>query len=241
MKDLHCHILMGIDDGSKTIDSSLELLSQAYESGITDVMLTPHYIKGSKFAANNQQKLELLNILKKEIEQKGININLYLGNEVYIDLDILNLIKKNEIATLNNSRYILIELPFASRINDLDKILFDLINNNYIPIIAHPERYQFVQDNPDILKEYLKMGVLFQGNYKSLIGSYGKGAKKTLKILLKNRMIHFLASDIHKPTDEYKLITCKKKILKIVKDEKKVNELLQDNFDKVIRNEIISI
>ena len=205
MKDLHCHILMNIDDGSKNIEESLELLKQAAKEGISDILLTPHYIKNSNYNANNKLKLELLNILKEHAKLNNININLYLGNEVYIDDDIISLLVNKEISTLNNSRYILLELPFMNEILNLKDIIFKIINNGYIPIIAHPERYHFVKNDPLVLKEYLDMGVLFQGNYKSLFGLYGSKAKKTLKILLKNNMIHFLASDIHRASDNYNL------------------------------------
>ena len=128
-----------------------------------------------------------------------------------------------------------------NKLQNLKDIIFELIRHNYIPILAHPERYQYVQDNPLELQEYLDMGVLFQGNCKSLLGSYGKTAKKTLKILLKNNMIHFLASDIHRKEDNYNLEKVNKKLLKIVKDKQTVLNLLDRNFDKVIHNEEISI
>lgn len=169
---------MGIDDGSKTIASSLEILKKAQTENITDIMLTPHYIKNSNYAASNKQKMELLEILKKEAKEHQIYINLYLGNEVYIDEDILTLIQKGEIATLNQSKYVLIELPFMNKIQNLKEIIFELIRNDYIPIIAHPERYQYIQKSPLELQEYLDMGVLLQGNYQSLLGVYGKEAKK---------------------------------------------------------------
>lgn len=241
MKDLHSHILMGIDDGSKDLQTSIEILKNAAKNNITDILLTPHYIKNSKYMANNEQKQKLLNELKQEMLSNGININLYLGNEVYINDDILYLIKSKQISTLNNSKYILIELPFMNQISNLKEIIFELIVNNYIPIIAHPERYQFVQENPIIIKELIDMGVLFQGNYKSLYGNYGKKAKKTLKILLKNNLIHFLASDIHCSNKDYEISKLKRKIKKIVKDEKKVYNLLENNFTKVINNEDIII
>lgn len=241
MKDLHCHILMGIDDGSSNLQESLNILSKAQEDGITDIVVTPHYIKNTTFAANNILKQQILNQLKEQMTINDIHINLYLGNEVYIDEEIITLIKNNEIATINNSRYILIELPMMNKILNLKAIIFELINNGYIPIIAHPERYKFVQNNPLILQELINMGVLFQGNYKSLFGSYGQHAKKTLKVLLENNLIHFLGSDTHKDSDDYKLKDLEKKLIKLVKDKKRVEELLENNFMKVINNEEIKI
>ena len=112
MIDLHSHILYGIDDGSKSLETSLEILSIAYTGGVTDIVVTPHYIKDSKYQANNTKKLELLNNLKQELKIRNININLYLGNEVYITEGIPELIK-TDISTINNSKYLLMEFPMA--------------------------------------------------------------------------------------------------------------------------------
>lgn len=240
MKDLHSHILMELDDGSRSIKESLEILKQAEKSGITDIMLTPHYIKNSTFSANNNQKIEKLNILIDAARKEKIHINLYLGNEIYIDDSILSLINSGEIMSLNGSRYVLIELPFMNKIKNLKEIIFELVRNGYIPIIAHPERYHFIQKNPEVVEEYLEMGALFQGNYQSLWKYYGASAKKTLKILLKNNKIHFLGSDIHKQTEKLNTKKLYKKLERIIKDKKKVEDLLEKNFDKVIKNEVVS-
>lgn len=241
MKDIHSHILFSIDDGSKSLEESLEILKKAEKEGITDIMLTPHYIHSSNYSANNYDKILKTNMLLQAMNNENIKINLYLGNEVYIDDNILALIKTGEVATLNGSRYVLMELPFMNQVQNLKEIIFELVRNGYIPIIAHPERYNFVQKNPSILEEYLEMGALFQGNYQSLWKRYGKKARKTLKILLKNNMIQFLASDIHKQTEKYNRKKLYRKVFKLVKNKKKVEDLLERNFDKVIRNEAISI
>lgn len=241
MKDIHCHILMGIDDGSISLENSLEILKKAQEEGVTDIMLTPHYIKNSKYNADNQTKIQLMNILQEAMKKENMNINLYIGNETYIDENIIQLIKERKVATLNNSRYILIELPVANQRHDLKEIFFELIRNNYIPIIAHPERYLYFQKDISKLDEYIEMGVLLQGDYQSLFGHYGKKAEKTLKKLLKNQMIQFLGSDTHRSKDGYNMKILKKKLLKIIKNEETIETLLYKNFDKVINNEEISI
>ncbi len=234
MKDLHSHILMGLDDGSQSIEESINILKKAKKAGVTDIMLTPHYIKNSKYDYNNLEKEELLDILKREMEEEGININLYLGNEIYIDEDILDLIKEDEIMPLNNSRYLLVELPMMSELNDASEIFFELIRNGYIVILAHPERYTYIQDDISKLDEFIEMGVLLQGNYMSLYGKYGSNAEYVLKHLLKENKIQFLASDIHHERSEYHLEKLEKHLLKIVKDKEIVKDLLERNFDKVI-------
>jgi protein-tyrosine phosphatase len=138
MRDLHNHLLFGIDDGSRNIDESVELLKQMEEEHVTDIMLTPHYIIGSNYNANNAKKKKLLNELKKKTK-----INLYYGNEVYIDNDVVEYIKKGEISTLNDSRYLLVEFPLNEKLDLAFTLIQNIIKCGYVPIIAHPERYHY--------------------------------------------------------------------------------------------------
>ena len=218
MVDIHSHIMYGIDDGSKDIETSLEILKDAHNNGVTDIFLTPHYIENSKFDCNNENKEKILNTLKKKLKEENISINLYIGNEVFIDENILEHIKNNEIATLNNSKYILVELPMGRMYNNTKEILFNLIIEGYTIVLAHPERYRYMQEDDKKLEELLSMGVLLQGNYRSLFGYYGKDAKKTLKKFIKKKQISFLGSDIHK-NDGYNLKKLEKIVLKLSKDK----------------------
>ena len=111
MRDLHNHLLFGIDDGSTSIDESIKLLNEMEKSKVTDIMLTPHYIAGSDYCTPNSKKRELIEELKKQT-----NINLYLGNEVYIDNNIVADIRNDKISTLNGSRYVLIEFPLNEKL-----------------------------------------------------------------------------------------------------------------------------
>lgn len=239
MKDLHTHVMYGIDDGSRTLEESMTMLEKLSNEGVTDVMLTPHYIENSKYNCNNKNKKQLFKKIKQEAQRRGININIYLGNEIMVNNNIMNLFN-TEIATLNASKYLLIELPMEKEFDDLDLVIKELTNNGVIPIIAHPERYSYVKDNYKWLEEYLKMGVLFQSNYESLFGKYGKEAKKTIKKLLKHNMVHFLASDIHHESSKCNLKKLHKKLKRIIKSEDNINDLLNNNFTKVIKNEDIN-
>ena len=140
MKDIHCHILPGIDDGARSIEESINILSKAYNNGISDIVLTPHYIKDSRYSCNNWNKSILLEELKKELKNRDIDINLYLGNEIMIDKDIISLLKSGEASSINNTKYVLIEFPMNSLRSDIEDILFEMVRNNYVPVIAHPER-----------------------------------------------------------------------------------------------------
>lgn len=238
MKDIHTHILYGIDDGAKNLEESLEILKNASLNGITDVVLTPHYIKDSKYNASNIQKEKILKILQQETKKRNININLYLGNEVYIDENIISLYK--EISTINNSRYIIIELPLNTKYILTEKTIDKLLNNNLIPIIAHPERYISYYKNYNFYNTLIQKGCLLQGNIGSLYGLYGRKPKKMLKELLKRNLIHVIASDIHHNTKIYKK-NIKKDLFKIIKDNQIVDNLLEINPDKIINDKEIKV
>jgi protein-tyrosine phosphatase len=240
MKDMHNHILFSIDDGSKTIESSIKMLKNAEQSGIDEMILTPHYIYNSRYNANNKKKNELLEELKKKCEEEGINIKLHLGNEVWADEGIPALIKKGEISTLNNSRYILIEFPLHNEDKRAKNIIFELISHNYVPIIAHPERYDYLKKEPDLVESYLELGALLQGNYLSLFGKYGRHAKKTLKYYIKKGYITCFGSDIHRDVDDFKGDKFKKVLWKLVKkDQEAFDALYFGNITKIINNEEI--
>ncbi len=241
MKDLHCHLLYGIDDGSKDIEESFQILKKAAQQGITEVMITPHYMENTKYNCNNKTKIELFKKLYKKIVEEKVNLKLYLGNEIYFTENILELITKKDIMPLNGGKYLLIEFPMQNMVHGTRDYLFRLINKGYIPIIAHPERYKIFQEHPEYIQKFINMGVLFQGNYLSLYDKYGKMAKKTLKYFLKNDFITFLASDIHHLDDDYKLKNLYKDVKKIVKSEEKVKDLLENNFDYVIENKVFNI
>ncbi len=240
MKDLHSHILYGIDDGCKTLDEALNLLKLSKKRGIDEIILTPHYIENSKFNCNNFNKKTLFEELKNKLREEQIDIKIYLGNEVFFTDNFLNLIANGEIETLNNSKYILFEFPMGPIYNNTSEIISMLISRGYVPILAHPERYYRFQEHPEIAKEYLRMGVHLQGNFTSLFGKYGKTSLKTLKYLLKKHYISFLGSDTHHEI-KYNAKKVRKKLLKITKDVDYVNDLLENNFNKVINDDEIGI
>ena len=250
MIDIHCHILPGVDDGAKTMEEALLILQKAERAGITDIVLTPHYMRGTVYNAGNVKKWKIYQELKECAKKAGIKINLYLGNEVYIDEHLPQMLggydfgrKKEtgkadgpngtkdiyELATLNSRKYVLVEFPVQTKDKSAVKTLFTLVQDGFIPVIAHPERYHYVQEDPSQVDQFLQMGCKLQGDYLALTGKYGKRAEKTLKKLLQEDKIFCLASDIHKGTDSYKLDFVTKKLGKILKNSDKVKQLLHDN------------
>lgn len=240
MKDIHSHLLYGIDDGSTSIEESIELLKKMNKQGIQELILTPHYVENSNYNCNNKDKEVLFNELEKRVKEENIDIKLYLGNEVFITNHFIELLKKKEIQTLNKSKYLLFEFPMSQIYNSTGEIINELVSKGYIPVLAHPERYRAFQEHPEIVEEYLRMGVLFQGNFTSLFGKYGKTSEKMLKYLIKNKWITFLGSDTHHDV-KFNCKKLEKKLLKITKDKQYVEDLMGNNFDKVINNQDIGM
>ena len=240
MIDMHNHILYGIDDGCKTIEESIETIKKMKKIGFNTIVLTPHYIEDSLFKANNNLKLERLEILKEELLKNNIDVNLFLGNEIFINESINELIINKEIRSINNTRYILIELPFNNQILNLDDYLYELKLKGYKIIIAHPERYTYFKDNYEEARKLYDSGVLFQVNYGSIIGQYGSSSLKLVKKLLKDDMVDFISTDIHKPSSSLfdKFDDIKHKIIKII-GEDKFKDISYNNILKVINDEDI--
>lgn len=232
MIDFHSHILPGVDDGFKSMDDSLEQLKIAELEGITDIVLTPHYICDSCYSSNLSNNKKIFNKLNKEKDKLGINVNLYLSNEIYINDNIDELVTKKEVNPISK-KYLLVEFPLNGYIHNSKRIIFKLISNGYKVILAHPERYPFLKENKEAIKDFLDMGVLLQGNFMSLFGRYGKHSKKLLKYYLKKNYISFLGSDFHKVTKyNLKKLRFKLRIMGLKKDY--IEDVLERNFKSIV-------
>ena len=234
MIDIHNHLLYGIDDGSQSIEDSIEALRCMEEAGYTDIILTPHYIKDSRYSSSASHNFELLKTLKKELRNNNINIKLYLGNEIFMDDDIYDLLREREIYSLNGTPFLLIELPMNGEYPDYIEVFKDLMDKGCRIILAHPERYFAFQVDYKKVDEVLKIGVLLQSNIESLIVKYGSEAEKMIIRLLKEKKISFLATDTHhrkRNYDEWK--TAKTVALKYITEEE-FNLLTVENPSKLI-------
>jgi len=240
MIDIHSHILPNIDDGARDIEETFNIINEAIEAGFTDIISTSHYMQDS-YVVDKTQRDIFINDIQAKLDENNINMKLYNGAEIYISSDLDMLVKNNIVPTLNNSRYILLELPMNSKIMYLEDAIHKLLSMNLIPIIAHPERYSYVQRNPNIIIDLVQKGVLFQANYGSIIGIYGKKPKKTVEKLLKNNMIHFLGSDIHRQHTIYNNMGEILKSLEKLMNKETIKLLTQKNPMNIINNEKIDI
>lgn len=240
MIDVHSHIIPAIDDGSYSIEETLKMLEEAEKTGFTDIIATSHYIE-NYYEIDVEQRQRSVDEINNKLEENGINIKVHCGSEIYVSQNMIDLIKNKKASSLANTKYVLFELPMNNNIMYLDDIIFEIQSAGFIPVIAHPERYSYVQDNPKMLVELINKGVLFQGNFGSIIGKYGNTAKKTLKKLLQYNMIHFLGSDAHRSNSIYTNIdTAITELQKVISEEKLI-ELTVKNPKRLLKNEDIDI
>lgn len=239
MIDVHNHILFGIDDGSKSLEESIAIIEQAIENGYTSLILTPHYRAEQDYVCDNKEKYRRFSILQEEVKKRNLKINLFLGNEVTLDEDFFYYLNTEQILFLNDGRYVLIELPLTERIDDniIDKVFDKLLECGCIPIVAHPERYDYYQDLSEF-ERLLKKGALFQGNISSLYGKYGHNAKETLEEMLRRNMIHFMASDIHKETQTSydRAEDAFYRVVELTRSKRIAQDLFRNNAVKVLKD-----
>ena len=242
MIDIHSHVLYNIDDGSRSREESIAILKKMSSIGFRNIVATPHYITGSSFKCNNSTKNSLIKELQDTLNSEDIKMTLFPGNEVYIDNEILTLYASGEISCINGSRYMLIELPRNGKINDLDNLIFKLRSKDIVPIIAHPERYIFFQENPLLMNRVLETGAYFQCNFESINGKYGKDTKKLALYILNHNLCHFLASDIHHIDSEFfnNFKGLANEIIKMIGKEKFI-EITHTNPLHVLKGEIFEV
>ena len=234
MIDIHSHLIYGVDDGSRSLEESINIIKMMKEAGVTDMIITPHYINESKYVSNKKNNTKILSTLKKELKKENINMNLYLGNEIYIDRNIEELLNNKEVTTLDKSKYLLIELPMSGQFNGYQDLLHSLKCKGYKVILAHPERYLSFQRDFKKIKELYEMGIILQSNYGSILGDYGFGAKRCVKKLMKENMITFFSSDIHR-IRRSNFIERAKKTMRKYYNESEIDNLTTNNAYSIIK------
>ena len=236
MIDIHSHILNNVDDGSDSLENTLNILRKAEEAGFSDIILTPHYIEN--YYENTKDLIsEKINELKQSLYREEIIVNLHQGNEIMLTDNTPKILQECDISSLANSRYILFELPFSNKMLNFENIIFELKEIGAIPVLAHPERYIYIQENPDELLKMMNLGILVQSNYGSFMGLYGKKAKVTAEILLKNKLIHFLSSDTHKQGTIYENIDkIIKNLIHISGDNKYIRKITTINAQDILND-----
>lgn len=241
MIDFHNHVLPNVDDGSNSLEMSLSMLECAANQGITDVINTVHYQhpKVELEDISHERISSKIKILQSKLDENSIPINLHLGAEVFF-LPNLNKIKSDPLATFNNFKYMLIEFQVHQLPETHIKHLFDLKMSGVTPIIAHPERYKYIQDDVSIVLDWLKTGCLIQIDAGSPLGLLGKSSKLCSEKIIKNGWAHFLGSDAH---DDRKRNFCLYDSFNLIESwiGKDAKSMVYDNPSSLLKGEDIKI
>lgn len=199
MVDIHSHILWGIDDGAKEPADTMKMAKVAAKSGITHVIATPHHYDGTYMnpASAVHSRVKEANDL---LNEKKINLTILPGMEIHLHGDIakdLESVESTLVPLAGNSHYVLIELPYDHVPRYTETLFFDIQLKGFIPIIAHPERNVEIRDNINLLYDLVNKGALSQVTAASIAGLFGDTLQKLSIKLIKNNLVHFIASDAH--------------------------------------------
>ncbi len=198
MIDMHSHILWGLDDGSQSLDMSVSMLRMAVEAGTTDVFATPHVNRHGIIPSWNEI-MEKIETLQQKANEANIPIRIHPGAEVELNYDTMQFIKEGSREyCLAESRYLLIELTEQSQPKQVQEMGYELMMRGFVPVLAHPERYDRIMEHPGRVLEWMQHGLLTQSNTGSFIGAFGNAVQKRAEDLMKRNMICFLGSDAHR-------------------------------------------
>lgn len=194
--DIHSHILPGLDDGSKSMEQSLEMLKIARQEGIHAIIATTHNMPGKGCPTGDVLK-EALKQLRTEARAAGVDIDIYLGTEYYYREEVRELFEQQKAVTMSDSKYVLLEFHPAEDKTYIYNAVRDTYSSGYTPIIAHVERYEQLMKKTEYVKKLRDMGALIQINASSVIGGNGYHTKREVKRLLRERLVDFVSTDAH--------------------------------------------
>lgn len=234
MIDLHSHILPELDDGSGSLRESLAMARMAVGSGVTAMVATPH-------CAHDRTKevMESWQLLAEALKEAQIPLKLFPGMEILGTWDTARLLEEGKLLTLNGSRYPLVEFDFRSTGEEETQILRAICKAGFRPVVAHPERYAWVQRDPRILNRWHRMGCLAQVNRGSLLGRFGRQAQRTAFELVDRGFAAAVASDAHSPRMRTPWMEDVQALLEREISSVCAKVLLRDNPMKILKNEEI--
>jgi len=221
MIDIHSHFIAGLDDGPEAMRETEAIMETYYELGFTHVVETTHCYPGL-FEVPDERLTEITSRMKKS------NIKIFSTREYFVDFNFLEKLEKKNILPYPDGKHILIEFSFSIPPINWEHIIFKIVTEGYIPILAHPERYEWISSIPQFVEEFKRRGGLLQGNMGSFAGIYGRYIKKQFLKLLNEKMYDFLATDTHSHS-QLKLIGQTLPVLRETACEKYWLEMTEEN------------
>jgi len=237
MIDLHNHCLYGVDDGSGSLEESLHLLKQAEEDGVTEIVLTPHFMKTGEYRVEAPELMERFEILRNALDENHIYVHLHMGNELYIHPSLDVLLQEKRVLSLNDTHYVLVEFPFNLYKDEYDETLYNLTVAGYHVIIAHPERYQYVLKDIGFCQRWLKNGYLLQSNQN---GFFQKESRNQVNEMIELGYVQLISSDCH---NEHRPCILSRAYQEVIRHHgfRKAVELFETNPQRVLYDQSIDI
>lgn len=242
MIDLHAHILPGIDDGPKSLEDSLEMARLAVADGITTAVATPHLFRHKlvNFKDLNSPEAIIRGVedFKQHLLEAEIKLNVLPGCEIPLFGDIIKFIDTNRIVTINGGRrYICLELPDSIIPPATEEIIFQLNSRGFTPIITHPERNPVLYEMPHKLRRFLSLGCLAQFTAQSLTRGFGWRVFRFTKRLIREGMVHMMATDAHNLSSRPPLMGKALKRLSKLVGESRAWDMVVTIPERIIRDE----
>lgn len=230
--DLHTHVLPGVDDGAPTMEYALEMLRNAAASDVAVLALTPH--------CDGKQRLDLQDrFLKLQLAAKDIPVELVLGAEVRVTEHLPEYLEEGKLPTINGSRYLLTEFPPDTPAEAFCPMLQNILDLGYVPLVAHPERYEAVCEIPQLVVSWLDMGCHLQLTGGSILGDYGKTVQRAAGFLLRNDLVACVASDAHGLHRRSNYLMDVYSHLSVHYSRQYANCLMYDNPMRICRDEML--
>lgn len=197
MIDLHCHMLPGIDDGSDSLDMSLNMAIEAKKEGVNKILLTPHHMDG-EYVNHKKQVLSYVSKFKNELLKNNIDIEVRAGQEVHINGNLISAIENDDILYADKEgKYMMLELPHYGVPEYTENLIFELKVKGITPVIVHPERNHGFQEAPDKLYDLVEQGCLTQLTATSYLGGFGKKVQKFTEQIINSGLGFTFSSDAH--------------------------------------------
>lgn len=197
MIDIHCHILPNIDDGSSSLEESVAMARLAAASGVTEIIATPHFRGEPESLQMVTEIMDRVNRLRRRLEREEIPVKIHPGVEVLCTPRTPEMGANRRLPTLASGGYVLTEFYFDESGAFMSDILSSLKAQGYSPVVAHPERYEAVQRDIRLPREWFDRGYVLQINKGSVLGAFGSRVQQTAEALLRNGLAHVIASDAH--------------------------------------------
>ena len=224
---MHSHLLPGIDDGARNIEASVELIRGMRELGYQKLITTPHVI-WDMYRNTPEIIHEKLVLVKDAVKNKGIDVEIHAAAEYFLDEHVEELLKRKEPLLAVSGNKVLTEFSMMFPSMNIKDLLFEMVMMGYQPIIAHPERYVYLQKNKEFYRELRDIGCFFQLNLLSVLGYYGKSVKDLAEFLISEDYYDLIGTDLHNTNhlEALQKVVMNNQLRKLMSSDKLINAAL---------------